>query len=75
MPYLSMIRAAEQQGTPPQALIDAIDQTIVSKNSAGRRSAERCPRTGSRIEGNRCAVIAGRGRIRIRNRGSVFVAH
>jgi hypothetical protein len=28
MPYLSIIRAAEQQGTPPQGLIDAIDQYV-----------------------------------------------
>jgi hypothetical protein len=28
MPYLSIIRAAEQQGTPPQGLMDAIDQYV-----------------------------------------------
>jgi hypothetical protein len=28
MPFLSIIRAAEQQGAPPQALIDAIDQYV-----------------------------------------------
>src|SRR5262245_51437605 len=28
MPYLSIIRAAEQQGTPPQALMEAIDQYV-----------------------------------------------
>jgi hypothetical protein len=35
MPYLSMIRAAEQQGTPPQALIDAIDQYVASSLKDG----------------------------------------
>jgi hypothetical protein len=28
MPYLSLIRAAEKQGPPPQGLIDAIDQYV-----------------------------------------------
>jgi hypothetical protein len=30
MSYLSIIRAAEQQGTPPQGLIDAIDQYVAN---------------------------------------------
>jgi len=34
-PTLSMIRAAEQQGTPPQALIDAIDQYVASSLKDG----------------------------------------
>ena len=28
MPYLSLIRAAEQQGAPPQGLLDAMDQYV-----------------------------------------------
>jgi hypothetical protein len=60
MPYLSIIRAAEEQGAPPQALIDAIDQyvartlkdgTVVSTGGlAPGAAAVRVRITGGRIQ-------------------------
>src|SRR5262249_20064169 len=35
MRYLSLIRAAEQQGTPPQALLDALDKYVPQKLADG----------------------------------------
>jgi len=65
MRFLSLIRAAEQQGAPPQGLIDAIDQwvartladkTVVSTGGLAPSSAG----FRVRIKGGRLAVSDGR---------------
>ena len=64
MRYLSIIRAAEQQGAPPQALIDAIG-TLVTQNLANGTMvttgglAPSAAGVRIRIKGGRISVIDG----------------